>query len=113
MATHLGLTQAAYSSMERGQQRVYVDYLIIIAKSIGVDIWELFVDDAQTAALDKEAMEFMKMWRRFDKAERDTLKAVAEQICQKKDLEISDPQSDCGESVLCGDEEKKKAVRTG
>ncbi len=93
VAKQLGINQATYSAMERGSQRLFADYLPKIAKVLGIPIWQLFVDPEKRGELDEETKAFLKMWKLFDPSERNLLKAMAEQITQKKELEMLDPET--------------------
>ena len=87
MAEPLGLNQATYSAMERGSQKIYSDYLPKIAKTIGIPAWQLFAEPEEGGILDEETTAFLEMWKKFNPTERDLLKAMAEQIFRKKELE--------------------------
>ncbi len=112
IADRLGLDQTTYSAMERGRQKIFVEYLITIADVIGVEVWELFADPQKAGLLDDEAKRFFEMWSRFNNNEKHVLMEMADQIIQKKDLELHDPDVDCNED--CDDKRgDEKKVQTG
>jgi transcriptional regulator with XRE-family HTH domain len=114
VAKHLGLNQATYSAMERGSQKIFTEYLPKISKALGIQVWQLFADPQDLGILDDETVAFLEMWKKFDPSERNLLKAMAEQIIQKKELEMHDPEGnkDCGEDAASAEamENKKGAV---
>lgn len=87
VADRLGLNQATYSAMERGSQSILSDYLFKIAEILHLPIWQIFATPHEAGLLDKEDKAFFEMWIKFAPTEREVLKAMADQIMQKKALE--------------------------
>ena len=97
--------------MELGLQKVYVDYLPTIAEALGVEVWEFFADPPETGACDETTKRLLEVWCQFDKAEKGTVWAVIEQICQKKELELQDPESNLEADCDCEEEKRGPAKR--
>ena len=88
MADRIGLNQATYSAMERGRQSVLSDYLFQIAEILNIPVWQIFASPQEAGVLDNnEDQTFFEMWLRLTPVEREVLKAMTDQIMQKKALE--------------------------
>ena len=99
IASKLRLNQATYSAMEKGRQTILSNYLFQIAEILRIPVWQIFADAETVGTFDEKDEGFFEMWKRFDSAEREILKAMADQIMQKKALEENQDASFLSEKI--------------
>lgn len=84
VAYRIGIKQATYSAMERGKQKIFADYLPIIADALGIKISDLFSEESQPiVATDAWAQKFLKIVVNFNDEEKAVLMNMAHLIEKK------------------------------
>lgn len=85
IACRLGIKQATYSAMECGRQKIFTDYLPIIAETLGVKISDLFNETAsQPSGTEQWAQNLLKMIDDLSTEEKEAVLNIAQMISKKR-----------------------------
>ncbi len=90
IARRLGVRQATYSAMECGRQKIFTDYLPIIAEALGVKISDLFNETvSQSSGTEQWAQDLLRMVDDLSTEEKEAILNIAHMISKKRGLENS------------------------